>query len=250
MVSEGVRGARALVVAILVLAASLGSLAYLAGHPSTSALAEPVTYAREKVQLPVNGTGGTWWGPWTNLTFDGVGFALFPCNGINPNNGSFYGPVLTGDGREASGIHLAFTLRVSAGSGFFAPDGIWGVVLESWAPGLAMVDLIVSEPMVVYAEENVTLGWSPNTPYTFSFRGVTFNLELRGTFGGTELNASAVVPCAGLVSSCISYTLTVGVPGSAGLGMTLESSSPHHLVGLYWDLTGNGHNVTLMVRIA
>jgi len=262
----------AILVAVIVAAASLGSVAFLSALPSPAGpvhypapLSTPISYTSESVQIPANGSG---WGPLSNITFGGVQFRLWP---------EFESPWETyvqGTGTEPSGIDLAFVVLENNSSiggsspptnesvrNWFSPDGVFGVTWLSASEHSIAVKLWVARPLPVYAEESLTLnsltGFN-ETPNNATFRGVSFHLQLAGwgAPAGPILNASATAPNGTvewlsmwdgpLIACALAGNTPPWVFGSENV-TCLERGAPDHSVALLWD----GYlGVTLMVRTA
>lgn len=219
-------------------------------------------YVSENIQVPAAGSG---WGPLTQVTFQGVQFRLWP---------EFASPeqvYLQGTGTEPNGIDLAFVVfshNSTVGGNppptdasvrtWFSPDGVFGVIWLSSNPSAVEVELRVSDPLVEYAYENVTLSpitrSSDGVSESMDFDGVCFTLQVVDGIspGGPTLDASALEPNGTLVELGMSDGLLVAcaivgnTPGEAlGNATCLESGTSDHSVALLWD---GSFTVTLMVR--
>lgn len=259
-----------IVVTVIAIVVTLGVVALVSSLPRSGPSSGPssplvggINYSSEVVQIPANGSG---WGPVSTISFDGVHFRLWP-EILSP-----MAVFLQGTGTEPNGIDLAFFVSENNSSTggnppptnesvrtWFAPDGSFGVTWLSGTRGSMDVRLSVAQPMVAYAEENVTLhpivGLN-ETPSTVSFGGVTFRLQVLGWLSpaGPFLNASATEPNGtvnwfhlwnGPLVACTMWNGTPAWVFGNGNVTCLEGAAPDHTVALVW----NGDlGVTLMVR--
>jgi len=269
MATDRVLASRAVVVAVVAVAASLVLVGFLSIIPSSgpaSVFRPPngaITYTSETIQIPSNGSS---WGPVTNASFEGVQFLLCP---EFLSSSWFY---LQGTGTELSGARFAFVVvqdnSTPFGNGsplfpsigvreWFSPDGEFGVAWLSSTEHSITVQLSVANPLTVFFSEDVTLSPPINytpAPKTVAYLGVTFSLRVLGwlTPAGPTLNATATMPNGttyplsmweGPLYACASANGTpFWVPDNA---TCLAHGSPDHDVAILWD----GYlNVTLMVR--
>jgi hypothetical protein len=220
-----------------------------------------VTYVAEEVGIPA---GGPDWGPLTNLTFQGVQFRFWPEFWSSGNVA-----YLQGTGTEPNGVDLAFVVFPNNSSfgnpslpnasvrTWLSPDGVFGVTWLSIHAQVLNVRLAVSQPLLTYASENVTLPPSSsmgNLAVTIDFRCVSFTLQLgEVTTAGTWIIASALEPDGTIVQlgiwagPLVACGLMGPTPwGTLGNASCLESGAPDHSVALLWE---GDTNVTLMIRL-